>query len=672
MLPDWEKVLFGFIIVATFLAFIWPVYLRLRIIRRGQPEPRLGEVARRIKETLAQVFLQKCTLKNERLFTGLMHVFIFYSALTFDTITINHTLEGFVDGFYLFGDTGFGLFFSLLVDVFAVLVLVGVFFFIIRRFIIRPKAYRTTLFDSAIIYLMLIVVTLSYLYFEAFAIVSHPESSRLAFLGSALAQKIRVLGLPAGVLSAHLRLSWWLHILLVFGFIAYVPYSKYFHMFTGPINVFLRSSRPSGEIRPIDIERSEIFGVEKVTDMTWKDLLDAFACMECGRCQDACPAYASGKPLSPKMIIFNLKKHLLADRGRTNAKKREELESLLPGVYSEGEIWTCTTCGACQHVCPVQIQHIRKIVGIRQSEVLMQSKFPPELNQFFRNSETNFNPWGIGFAKRADWARSLDVPLLAEKKTARYLLWVGCAGSFDEEGIKISTAMVTILKKARLDFAILGAEEKCCGDPVRRLGNEYLFQTLAGENLALFLKHGVKTIITFCPHGFNTFKNEYPQLLAVLPSFTEEDRKKLAGIEVVSHILLLDRLIRDGRLQVKHIETAGLTFHDSCYFGRHNGIIREPRFILSRLTGKEVTELKNNREHSFCCGAGGGLMWTEESLGRRINHLRTEEIIASAVPVAATSCPFCLNMLKDGLKDKERTDIQVKDIAQLVAEALES
>jgi nitrate reductase gamma subunit/ferredoxin len=329
MLPDWEKVLFGFIIVATFLAFIWPVYLRLRIIRRGQPEPRLGEVARRIKETLAQVFLQKCTLKNERLFTGLMHVFIFYSALTFDTITINHTLEGFVDGFYLFGDTGFGLFFSLLVDVFAVLVLVGVFFFIIRRFIIRPKAYRTTLVDSAIIYLMLIVVTLSYLYFEAFAIVSHPESSRLAFLGSALAQKIRVLGLPAGVLSAHLRLSWWLHILLVFGFIAYVPHSKYFHMFTGPINVFLRSSRPSGEIRPIDIEKSEIFGVEKVTDMTWKDLLDAFACMECGRCQDACPAYASGKPLSPKMIIFNLKKHLLADRGRTNAKKREELESFL-------------------------------------------------------------------------------------------------------------------------------------------------------------------------------------------------------------------------------------------------------------------------------------------------------------------------------------------------------
>jgi Fe-S oxidoreductase/nitrate reductase gamma subunit len=672
MLPAWEKVLFGFIILATFFAFIWPVYRRFRIIRRGRPEPRISEVARRIKETLVQVFLQKCTLKNERLFTGLMHVFIFYGALTFDTMTVNHTLEGFIDEFDLFGDSTFGFFFSLLVDVFAVLVLVGVLFFIIRRFILRPKAYRTTLVDSAIIYFMLIAVTLSYLYFEAFVIVSHPESSRLAFLGSALAQKIRLLGLPAEVLSAQLHFSWWLHILLVFGFIAYVPHSKYFHMFTGPINVFLRSSRPSGELRPIDIERSEIFGIEKATDMTWKDLLDAFVCMECGRCQDACPAYASGKPLSPKMIIFNLEKHLLAEAGRLDSKKREELESLLPGVYSEGEIWTCTTCGACQHVCPVQIEHIRKIVGIRQSEVLMQSKFPPELNQFFRNLETNSNPWGIGFAKRADWATSLDVPLMAEKKAAQYILWVGCAGSFDEEGIKISSAMVAILKKAGLDFAILGVEEKCCGDQARRLGNEYLFQTLAEENLALFLKYGVKTIITLCPHGFNTFKNEYPQLLAVLPSFTEEDKKKLAGIEVVPHVLLLERLIRNGQLQVKRSDIPGLTYHDSCYFGRHNGIIREPRSVLSRLTRGKVTELKNNREHSFCCGAGGGLMWTEESLGRRINHLRTEEIIASGMPVAATSCPFCLNMLKDGLKDKERTDVQVKDIAQLVAEALES
>ncbi len=672
MLPAWEKIIFIIILLATFVAFFWPLYRRFTIIRRGQPELRLDDMGRRVKETLAQVLLQKCTLKNERLFTGLMHVFIFYGALTFDTMTLNHTLEGFISEFYLFGDTAFGLFFSLLVDVFAVLVLIGVVFFIVRRFVLRPKAYRTTVFDSAVIYFMLIAVTLSYLYFEGFAIASHPDTSRLAFLGSLLAQRIQVLGLSSEVLSTHLHLSWWLHILLVFGFIAYVPHSKYLHMFTGPVNVFLRSSWPSGELRPIDIDKSEIFGLEKVTDMTWKDFLDAFACMECGRCQDACPAYASGKPLSPKMIIFNLEKHLLAQGDRLNKQKREDLDSLLPGVYSEGEIWTCTTCGACQHVCPVRIEHIRKIIGIRQSEVLMQSKFPPELNPFFRNLEANSNPWGIGFAKRADWAASFDVPVLAEKKEADYLLWVGCAGSYDEEGIKISTALLTILRKAGVDFAILGTEEKCCGDSARRLGNEYLFQTLAAENLALFLKYNIKKIIVFCPHGYNTFKHEYRKLLDFLPSFAQEDKKKLANIEILSHVLLLDRLIGDGRLQVKRNKIAGLTYHDSCYFGRHNGIIREPRSILNRLAGEKVTELKNSQEHSFCCGAGGGLMWTEENIGRRINHLRTEEIIASGATAAATSCPFCLKMLKDGLKDKDRTDVQVKDIAQLVAEALES
>jgi Fe-S oxidoreductase/nitrate reductase gamma subunit len=671
MLSAWEKVIFSFIILATFLAFALPVYLRYRIIRKGKPEMRLGDVARRVKDTLAKVFLQKCTLKNERVFTGFMHVFIFYGALTFDTMTVNHTLEGFLAKFYLFGEAGFGLFFTLLVDVMAVLVLVGVLFLIVRRFIIRPKAYQTTLLDSGLIYFFIIVVTLSYLYFEAFAVAFHPESARLSFLGKYLAASIQGLGLTPQLIAAHFRLSWWLHILLVYGFIAYVPHSKYFHMFTGPVNVFFRTGGPSGEIQPLDIEKAEVFGVEKATDLTWKDFLDSFACMECGRCQDACPAFASGKPLSPKMIIFNLEKYLLGEKQKILKNKREDLTSLFPGVYSEGEIWTCTTCGACQHVCPVEIEHIRKVIGIRRSEVLMQSRFPQELNNFFRNMETNSNPWGIGFSKRADWAASLDVPLLADRKSAEYLLWVGCAGSYDEEGIKIARAMVSLLKKAGVDFAILGTEEKCCGDSARRLGQEYLFQTLAGENLGLFLKYSVKKIITICPHGFNTFKNEYPRLLSLLSSFSEGDRAALSKIEVVPHIVLLNRLIEDGKLPLKSNLRANLTYHDSCYLGRHNGITQEPRDILARLSPEKLTELKRNREHSFCCGAGGGLMWTEENLGQRINHLRTDEVIESGAKVAATSCPFCLNMLKDGLKDKDKTEIAVKDIAQLLAESLE-
>jgi Fe-S oxidoreductase/nitrate reductase gamma subunit len=669
MLPAWEKALFSLVILATAAAFVYPVYLRLQILRRGKPEFRAGDVWRRLGDTLAKVFLQRCTLKDERAFTGIMHVLIFYGALTFDTMTVNHTLEGFFDQFYLFGNAGFGLFFSLLVDTFAVLVLVGVAFFIVRRFLIRPKAYRTTLFDSGVIYALLISVTLSYLYFEAFAIASHPESARLSFLGKTLAAGLT--GLPAQTLAAHLKISWWLHILIVFGFIAYVPHSKYFHMFTGPVNVFLRSPGSSREIRPINIEKAEVFGVEKAADLSWKDYLDAFACMECGRCQDACPAFASGKPLSPKMIIFNLKKHLLEQRRKLVENKRDALPPLLPDVHTEGEIWTCTTCGACQHVCPVEIEHIRKIVGVRQSEVLMQSRFPQELSTFFRNMETNSNPWGIGFAKRADWPAGLDVPLLAERGSAEYLLWVGCAGSFDEEGVQIAKAMVRILKKAGLDFAILGTEEKCCGDSARRLGQEYLFQSLAAENAGLFLQYQVKKILTFCPHGYNTFKNEYPRLRGLLPGIPEKDQARLAEIEVIPHVVILRELIRAGRLPLGANGLSRLTYHDSCYFGRHNGLITEPREIIASLGPKTFAELKNNREHSFCCGAGGGLMWTEEKLGQRINHLRTEEVIASGAEIAATSCPFCLNMLKDGLKDKQRGDIKVKDLAQLIAESLE-
>ena len=670
MLSIWEKALFTLVILVTITAFVYPVHLRLQILRRGKPEMRAGHFWRRLVDTAAKVFLQKCTLKNERVFTGFMHVFIFYGALTFDTMTVNHTLEGYFDKFYLFGNTGFGLLFSLFVDLFAILVLVGVAFFIVRRFIIRPKGYRTTLFDSGVIYALLITVTLSYLYFEAFAIASHPETVRWSFLGKSLAAGLT--SLPAGTLAAHLKISWWLHILIVFGFIAYVPHSKYFHMFTGPVNVFLSSPGSSREIPPIDIEKSEVFGLEKAADLTWKDSLDTFACMECGRCQDACPAFASGKPLSPKMIILNLEKHLLEQKRNLMGNKRDDLPALFPNVHTEGEIWTCTTCGACQHVCPVEIEHIRKIIGVRQSEVLMQSRFPQELNAFFRNMETNFNPWGIGFSKRADWAAGLDVPVMSERGSAEYLLWVGCAGSFDEGGIEIARTMVTILKKAGIDFAILGTEEKCCGDSARRLGQEYLFQSLAAENAGLFVQYQVKKILTFCPHGYNTFKNEYPKLRGLLSGIPEKDQARLAEIEVIPHVAFLKELIQSGRLPLRANGISNLTYHDSCYYGRHNGLVAEPRQVISALGVKGFTELKKKREHSFCCGAGGGLMWTDEKLGQRINHLRTEEVIQSGAEVAATSCPFCLNMLRDGLKDKERPDIKVKDLAQLVAASLES
>jgi Fe-S oxidoreductase len=670
MLTPLEKVIFVCVILATALAFSLPVLRRLRLVLAGKPENRFRSPGTRVVSALAKVAFQRCTLKNERILTGVMHVFIFYSALSFDTMTLNHTLEGFVPNFFLFGSTRLGLLFSFFIDLAAFLVLIGVAFFAGRRFLARPKAYATTRGDSAVIYAALVLVTLSYVYFEAFAVVHDPGAARWAFLGRALAGLVTSSGLNAAAVAAHFKVAWWTHILLVYGFIIYVPHSKYFHMFTGPLNVLFDSPGAGARIKPLDIEHSEVFGLEKATDLTWKDTLDAFACMECGRCQDACPAFASDKPLSPKMILVNLEKHLLAQDKKIVAGKRDELAALCPDVHTEGEVWTCTTCGACMHVCPVEVEHIPKIVGLRQSEVLMQSRFPQELNTFFRNVETNSNPWGIGFSKRAEWTEGLSVKLLKDNPGAEYLFWVGCAGSFDEQGRKTARALAAVLTSAGLDFAILGAEEKCCGDSARRLGNEYLFQSLAGETMALLARYKVKNIITMCPHGYNTFKNEYPPLADTMSSLSPEDRDLIKSIRVFHDVEILDTLIADKKLRVEPLPTGILTYHDSCYLGRHNGLIDEPRRVLDSVSSEVLQELDKNREHSFCCGAGGGLMWTEEKLGKRINHLRAQQVIDSGARVVATSCPFCQTMLLDALKDKGQTGIQVKDVAQLVAESV--
>ena len=670
MLTTPERLVFVVLILATAAAFIIPILRRIRIILAGVPEDRFQDLWKRFRHAVAKVLFQRCTLRGERFFTGLMHVGIFYGALSFDTMTLSHTLEGFFDGFYIFGNTWLGLVFSFVIDAAAITVMAGVIFLAFRRFVLRPKAYATTPGDSAAIYLLITLATATYLYFEGFAIAHHPETARWSFIGPWLAGLIGRSGLGAEAIASHFKISWWAHVVAVYGFIAYVPHSKYLHMFAGPFNVFFRRSTPSGELPVLDLERSEVFGVEKAADFTWKDNLDAFACMECGRCQDACPAFASDKPLSPKMILFNQERALLAGDKALVGKKRDDLPELVPATFTEGEIWTCTTCGACQKECPVEIEHIRKIVGARRSQVLMQSKFPQELNAFFRNMETNSNPWGIGFSKRADWGEALEVKHIKDVPDAEILFWVGCMGAFDDAGKGIAGAMVRILRAGGVKFGTLGAEEKCCGDSARRLGNEYLFQSLAQENIALFKAYGVKRIVTICPHGMNTLRHEYPKLLDFAPGLTDEAKAKLRAIEVVSHVELIHELIGADRLPLKSGPGKAYTFHDPCYLGRHNGLIDDPRAVLCSALGGKPKELGRHGDDSFCCGAGGGLMWTEESLGTRINHLRTDEVIAAGAPLAAAACPFCLTMLRDGLKDKGRDDIEVRDIAQIVAAAL--
>ncbi|MBN1938661.1 MAG: 4Fe-4S dicluster domain-containing protein [Candidatus Aminicenantes bacterium] len=670
MLSPVGKIFLALAVAATAFLFLHPLVLRYRIIQAGHRENRSDRPGRRTVQALGKVLLQRCTLKNERPLTGLMHVCIFYGALTFDTLTVNHTIEGFFSQFSLLGHGRFRMFFSALADIFAVLVLAGVAFFIVRRFIVRPKAYRTTPLDSALIYAFLILVTASYLYYEAFAIVEHGGARGSAFLGNALADSVLAAGFSPGAITAHYQAGWWIHLLLVFAFIAYVPHSKYLHMFAGSLNMFVRKPGSSREIPTLDLEGAEVFGLEKAADFGWKDNLDAFACMECGRCQDVCPAFRTDKPLSPKMILFDMEKNLLAERDAVIARNRDAQKPLVPGVHAEDEIWSCTTCGACQHVCPVEIEHIRKIVGMRQSLVLMESKFPAPLNGFFRNLETNANPWGIGFSERGRWADGLNVPTLAEHPKAEYFFWVGCAGSYDDEGRKTAQAFARLLSAAGVDFAILGPEEKCCGDSARRLGNEYLFQTLAAEAIETLARYKVLRILTVCPHGYNTFKNEYPRLSGRLPSLSPEAKDHFPKIEVRHHSEFLAGLISSGRLKPERSPGLKVAFHDPCYLGRHNGLVEAPRAVLRAATGAPPLELCENREHSLCCGAGGGLMWTEEILGTRVNHLRAGQVLSSGATDVATSCPFCLTMLRDGLRDKGRADIGVRDIAQILARSL--
>ena len=670
MLTPLGKIIFALVVLATAFLFLQPIVLRLRIILAGRPEKRFDRFGRRFVSAFGKVLFQRCTLRDERPFTGLMHVCIFYGALTFDTWTVNHTLEGFFAGFSLVGHGGFRTFFLLLVDVMAVAVLVGVAYFAVRRFVFRPKAYRTTPLDSAIIYAALIAVTVSYLYYEAFALAHHPGSSPLSFIGNRLAGSILASGMSPEAVASHYHFGWWLHILFVFAFIAYVPHSKYLHMFAASFGMLVREPGSGRIIPTLDLEGSEPFGIEKAADFAWKDNLDAFACMECGRCQDACPAFRSDKPLSPKMILFDMEKNLLAERTEVVARNREAQKPLVPAVHAEDEIWTCTTCGACMHVCPAEIEHIRKIVGMRQARVLMESKFPAPLNAFFRNLETNANPWGLGFAERGRWAEGLKIPTLAERPEAEYLFWVGCAGSFDDEGRKTARAFAALLAAAGIDFAILGPEEKCCGDSARRLGNEYLFQTLAAEAIESFFRYRVRKILTVCPHGYNTFKNEYARLAPRLPALSPGAAAHFSGIEVHHHADFLAELLAAGRLKPVTTAAGRIAYHDPCYLGRHNGLFDAPRTVLRKAAGVAPLELADRREHSLCCGAGGGLMWTEESLGRRINHLRADQVLAAGASAVATSCPFCLTMLRDALRDKGRSEIAVRDLAQILAESL--
>lgn len=665
MLHIVETIIFSILLALTFYGFFYPLYLRYKLIKKGKPENRFDSPFKRVKDAVVSFFFLTCSVKKERVVTGLVHFFILYGSLTFDTVSLSHVLEGYKEGLNVFGHGLVRSIHTAWVDVFAIMVLVAAVYFIIRRYVFRPHYYTYPSKESFFIYTLLITVTITFLLYEGAVIAHNPAHGYWSFFGKVVAGWMGTAGMGL------VKLFWWIHILNVFAFVLYVPRSKYLHMMAGPVNIAFQNYNPKAAVKPLnlEVEDAEKFGVVDATDLTWKDLLDSFACVDCGRCDDYCPANSSGKPLSPKNIMLRLKEYLLREKDALLKKENPDLPPLMAGSgtedgsYTEDEIWTCTTCGACMHVCPVMNEHVPKIIGLRQSMTLMESRFPEELNLFFKGMETNSNPWGIGSGTRAEWAEDLDIKILSQDKDVDILYWVGCAGAFDDRAKKVSTALVKILKKAGVNFGILGVEENCCGDQARRLGNEYMFQMLAQQNIEILKKYNIKKILVTCPHGYNTFKNEYPEY-AKTQGIEDWD------IEVVHHSEFIKELLDQGKLAIEQELKASLTYHDPCYLGRHNHVFKPPRQVLAQ-TGVNMKEMKDNWYHSFCCGAGGGLMWTEETLGKRINHMRTENVLNTGAEIVSTACPFCMTMLEDGIKDKEKEEAcSVKDIAEIVAQCI--
>ena len=642
-----------------FGAFAYRTGKLYRYLRLGRNEDRTDRPRRRIRDEIVIYLLQGKLFKRPYFVRGLAHAFIFWGFIVITVGTLDLLLNGIL-GWRVAGTESAA--FVWLVDVFAFLVIASIALAAVRRLFFAPPRMHIAL-DGYIILGLIATLMLSLVVFESAGIAADllARGQTAPPLGGLFAPALR--GPAAGTLFAA---GWWVHVVTVLAFAAYLPQSKHLHIVTTLPNVYFRSQRPRGALALIpDIEDQETFGAASLRDLSWKQHLDGYTCTECGRCSDSCPAAATGKPLDPQKIVLDLRDLLLAEGDLL--LKDPAAAGTAPAHQSPlkpEELWGCTTCAACVEACPVTIEHIDKIVDLRRALTMMESAAPPEAQRAMTNIERAGNPWGEAADTRGAWAEGLGIPTFAEAPDAEYLYFVGCAASFDRRNQRVAKALARILQAAGVSFAILAKEETCTGDPARRIGNEYLWQLQAKQNIETFDRYRVRKVIASCPHCFNTIANEYPQLGG--------------SYEVVHALQLVERLIAERKIVLAAGAAQTVAYHDPCYLGRHNGIYDQPREVLDAMPGIRRIEVEpHHRERGFCCGAGGGRMWMEEKIGERINHRRVDQIVAAgeaqgAPPATvASGCPFCLIMLDEGVGAKGIAEqLKPVDVLELVAARL--
>lgn len=628
----------------------------------GEPRPFVNRVGQRIKVVFTDVLGQ--TNVRRKFGPGLAHTLIFFGFLAIQP----HSLELMIKGVIPVFDIGHLIpdlyaIYLFIADILGFLVLAGFAYALYRRLVIKPY-YLTMGRDANLIILFTSVIVLSFHFINAFQIMMPTEAEAFRYAGVFPVSGIFAVAFGIDTLSQKsltigYEIFYFIHIGTILGFLIYIPGSKHLHLLAAAPNVFFKRLDIEKGIIKTDIEDedAETFGLGKVSEFNWHNVLNLYACTECGRCEELCPASCTGKPLSPKKIIHDFKVDLLDQSHLLLNGSQSEILSLMRegSELTDNVLWSCTTCRSCEDICPVSNEHLDFVFEMRKYQVLMEAAFPPEMQETFNNIENQANPWGFSAETRADWCKDMKVPIMAEKKKADVLWFVGCAGSFDDRGKKISQATARVLQKAGVNFAILGPEESCNGDMARRAGNEYLAQMMIMQNAEVFSQYEFNTILTGCPHCFNTIKNEYPDFDA--------------EYNVVHTTEFFNQLIKQGKLNISGKDFGVLTFHDSCYLGRWNNIYNSPRQILKTATGGKLIEMERTGSKGFCCGAGGSRMFMEETIGERINNVRAEQVVATGADTVACACPFCATMLHDGIMETDKK-VAVKDIAEIINEAI--